>query len=796
MGDRAKIYTAVFFAAAAGLAFEVSLTRIFSISLWYHFAFMVISIAMLGLSASGTAISLFPRLKNISRLGSYCFFLGLSLSAGYLLINRFPFDPVKLQWSNWQILYIGAYYVVLMFPFFFVGLIIAGAFASASRMAPRIYAADLLGAGFGSVAILFLISLKGPEYPVFLLSIVLWVLSFLMGGRAVKIAAALMIPLLLLTLLLLPGYIRMHISPYKEMPLALRYPGARHLRTDHSAFSRIDTFESPAVRFAPGLSLKYRETLPHQVGFSIDGDAINAVTSAKDKKKLLFLSYLPAALVYEMAADNEDVLVLDPRGGLGVLLARHYRSSNVYKVESNPLLVKVVRRHRRLSGSIYRQHTWTGLGRAWLKSQSLTFDIIELSLMSGIPGRASALAEDYRLTKEAFCEYIRHLKPDGMLSLSLYITPPPRREYRLLTTLLSAMEEAGIGDPSGHLAAIRSWGSLTLLMKRTPLTAAENEGLKTFSRQRLFDLVYYPGMRPEEADFFIQTQGQSLFRAFVNLIDKESRSKFIEECLFDIAPVFDDRPFFHYFMKFKNIRQIYRMTGGKWEYFIREGYILAPILVQVLVFSLLLIFLPLIFKIRGARVSGREGKRTMLFYFAFLGLGFMFLEVGLIQRSILVLENSAYAVAVVLAALLIGSGCGSLLSTKLKALATPRLTLAIALLIPLYCLATPLYFAIIMPLVPGLKFFLLFVFVLPLGLFLGIPFPSGIRFLGRANPELIPWAWAMNGFFSVMAPIIAMLLALSFGFTPVFWLASSSYLLAFLTFSLLSHFADHGHEAH
>jgi SAM-dependent methyltransferase len=790
MADRAKIFTAVFFAAAAGLAFEVSLTRIFSISLWYHFAFMVISIAMLGLALSGTAISLFPKLKNISRLGSYCLFLGLSLSAGYLLVNRFPFDPVKLQWSNWQILYIGAYYVVLMFPFFFVGLIIAGAFASASWMAPRIYAADLLGAGFGSVAILFLISLKGPEYPIFWQSVVLWVLAFLLGGRAVKIAAALMIPLLLLTLLLWPGFFRMHISPYKEMPTALRYPGARHLRTYHSAFSRIDTFESPAVRFAPGLSLKYQEPLPLQVGFAVDGDAVNAVTSIQDREKLAFLSYLPAALVYEMAAGSDDVLVLDPKGGLGVLLARHYRSSRVYKVESNPLLVKVVRRQRRLSGSIYRQRTWTGLGRAWLKSHPLTFDIIELSLMSGIPGRTSALAEDYRLTREAFSEYIRHLKPGGLLSLSLYITPPPRSEFRLLTTLVSAMAEAGIDDPSGHLAAIRSWGSLTLVMKRTPLTAAEIEGIKTFSRQRLFDLLYYPGMRPGEADVFIQTQGQSLFRAFTNLINRESRSKFIDDYLFDIAPVCDDRPFFHYFMKFENMQQIYRMTGGKWEYFIREGYILAPILVQVLVFSLILIFLPLIVKMRRTEEetdSGRGGQGGMLFYFAFLGLGFMFLEVGLIQRSILVLENSAYAVAVVLASLLIGAGCGSLLSGRFKTVTAPRLTLTVALLIPLYSLTTPLYFALIMPLGLGLKFCLFFVFVLPLGLFLGIPFPSGIRFLGGANPQLIPWAWAINGFFSVVAPIVAMLLALSFGFTLIFWLASSSYLLAFLTFSLLSH---------
>lgn len=800
MVEKGKIYAAVFFTAFASLAFEVSLTRIFSISLWYHFAFMVISIAMLGLAASGTAISMFPVLKNVSRLGKYCLYLGLSLSAGYLMINQIPFEPVKLQWSGWHILYIGAYYIILTFPFFFAGLIIASALATLSRIAARIYGADLLGAGLGSVVILFLIPLKGPEYPIFLLSIVMWILAFLLGTSIIRVTAVVMIGLLLLGLLLSPGLMQMHISPFKALPLALRYPGAEHLNTYHSAFCRIDTFESPAVRFAPGLSLKYMDPLPQQTGFSIDGNTIHAMTASTDKKSLKFLSYLPAALIYELAPAKKEVLVLEPGGGLAVLLARFYQAQNVYKVESNRLLVKIIDTvYRELTGTLYQEHSRTGWGRAWLQSQSRTFDIIELSLMSGIPDSASALTEDYQLTKEAFTEYIRHLEPAGMLGINLYLTPPPRSEFRILTTLLAAAKETGIANPSGHLAAIRSWGNFSLIFKRSPLTADEIEGLKTFCRQRLFDPIYYPGMNPGEANVFIQTPGVSYYRAFMQLIDDASQVSFIGNYLFDIRPVTDNRPFFNYFMKFQNIRKTYRMIGKKWEYFLREGYLLPVMLIQILIFSLILIFLPLVSKLRRRRAESgpkKTGRSALLLYFAFLGLGFMFLEIGMIQRSILVLENGAHGVAVVVASLLISSGGGSLLSSRLKILGTPRLTLAIALMIAIYSLAIPRIFPALLPLPLGLKFGLVFLSIVPLGLLMGIPFPAGICFLGRTDSGLIPWAWGVNGFSSVIAPLLAMLLALSFGYTLIFWLAGLSYLLAFLAFLLFSHFPHHGNKAH
>ena len=272
MSKNSKIYAIVFIAAFSSLAFEITLTRIFSISLWYHFAFMVISIAMLGLAASGTLMAMVPKLKQMANLDLYYFFLGLSFSVSFFISNQIPFDPVKFQWSKIHILYIGFYYITLALPFFFTGLIIASAFSSLSKRSGLLYGSDLLGAGAGSIVILFLIKIKGPGLSVFFLSLIVLITSLLIIRKKFRIVTIFAIILILLILLFQPPFTAIHISPYKEMEVALRYPDASHLETIHGPFSRIDIFQSPVVRFAPGLSLKYLDPIPEQIGISIDGD--------------------------------------------------------------------------------------------------------------------------------------------------------------------------------------------------------------------------------------------------------------------------------------------------------------------------------------------------------------------------------------------------------------------------------------------------------------------------------------------------------------------------------------------
>jgi len=590
--------------------------RIFSVSLWYHFAFMVISIAMLGIGASGTVLSIHQKFRNISNIRLYSLFLGVGISMSYLISNQIPFDPMKLSWDKIQLLYIGLYYIILSIPFFFTGLIIATAFSCMSEKTGLVYGSDLLGAGIGSLGVLYLMTIMTPDRAVFILSSIALTGSFVISRKRLKVISLSFILVNLSILLFQPSFTNIRMSPYKGLQLALRYPGAKHLRTYFNPFSRIDTFISPAVRFAPGLSLKYLDPLPDQVGFSIDGSEINAITDSKNSKSQKFLTYLPSAIAYEMRnlpnpsltplyppllrgelkggeGGLEDVLILDPKGGLHVLVASYYGSKNIYKVESNPLVIKVIDdEFKDFSGNFYSKNAWSGIGRSWLKTANKKFDIIDISLMGSSPSGSFGISEDYRFTVEGFKEYINNLKPDGLLSINLFILPPPRTELRLMNTIITAMEEIGIKDAEHRIAAIRSWGTITIIIKKSPFSLNEIENIKEFSKNRRFDLIHYPGIKEEEANIYIRTASNEYFTVFKEILNPKTRPHFIHDYIFDINPVYDENPFFHYYLKIKNIRKIYMTMGGKWQYFIEEGYILPVVFMQAIILSLILIVLP------------------------------------------------------------------------------------------------------------------------------------------------------------------------------------------------------------
>jgi hypothetical protein len=762
----------------ATLACEVTLTRIFSISLWYHFAFMIISIAMLGLAASGVVLALFPRLKALERIGVYTLLVGIAIPLSYLLVNRVPFDPVRLAWERGQLAYIALFYLILALPFFCTGLVIATAFTLQSGRSGLLYGADLLGAGAGSLGVLFLLNTLSPERVLFILSLPPLAGACLFGGARIRGAAILCAAASLSILVWQPGFAELRISPYKGLQTALLYPGARTIRSYHTPFARVDTFDSPAARFAPGLSLRYLDPLPPQTGLAVDGGDINAMTKAGDEKALAFLEYLPAALPY-VVGRKERVLLLDPRGGLQVLVARRFGCKEIVKVESNPALVRIISTDwREFTGDIYDGRTFTGLGRSWLKGRGESFDIIDISLLGTEASGSFGIAEDYRFTVEAFREYLAALRPDGILSVNLYIIPPPRVELRILATMVTAMEELGIREPERHLAAIRSWGALCLLAKRTPLSAADIKNIKSFTEERWFDPVYYPGITAGEANRYVKLPSYEYFNAFADIAARDRRERFLAGYIFDVAPVRDDGPFFNYFLKVGSIGDVYRVMGEKWQFFLEEGYITPAVFIQVAALSMVLILLPMLAGNSAARK--KRSARRLLPYFALLGCGFMFVETALIQKIILPLENPAYAVATVIAAILASSGLGSLLGHRMFLLRSPWTTMLIALLIAVYSVSLPAASAAMAPMALPLKIVLVFLFLIPLGLPMGIPFPSGLAALGAADPFLIPWAWAINGCFSVLAPIMAFMIATSAGFTAVLLLGAAAYLLAFL----------------
>jgi hypothetical protein len=779
MGKKHTVLPEIFIVSLSSLSFEIVLARIFAISLWYHFAFMVISIAMLGIGASGTLLSVYTRLKDMRLMPLYCAAFSVAIPAGYLAINNVPFDPVRLSWDKSQLFYISLYYLFLSLPFFFSGLVVSTAFSTLGRPPALIYGADLMGAGAGSLFTLWLLSLGGPDRAVFVTAAAASTSLLFCGGRKSRIIAVMLITVNAGLLYFQPSFINLNISPYKPLQSALRFPAAEELKTLYSPFSRVDIFRSSAVRFAPGLSFKYSGDLPEQIGISIDAGEIYAVTSDGNINSLDFVAYLPSSLPYEMSHPDK-VLTLDPRGGLPSLTARHYGSTD-YKVDSNPLVIRAVREYLgNFSSGIYNSRTWTGMGRSWLVSSSENFDLIDITMTGSIPAGSSGFSEDYRFTTEAFETYLSHLTPEGLISINLFMLPPPRSEFRLLSTLAAAFKSTGISDFERHIAAIRSWGTVTITAKKSPLSAREIENIKNFAKSRRFDLLYYPGITEGETNIYVKMPSDEYFKSFLSLIYPDTRQQFIGRYLFDINPVHDENPFFHYYLKLANIEEIYKVMGEKWQYFIEEGYLLPVIFVQVTLLGLVLVIVPALRRNKAVERPSAGRLLLTLSYFGLLGLGFMFIEISFIQKMILPLENPPFAMSAVLSSLLFSSGAGSLLGGRFSLLRSSAVLPAISFLILIYSLLLPVVIPLFFPYTLVTKLFAVFVVLLPAGLLLGIPFPLGISILGQRRPALIPWAWAVNGCFSVIAPVLAVILALSAGFKAVLAAGAGIYLLAFL----------------
>lgn len=760
------------------MAFEVALTRIFSISLWYHFAFMVISIALLGYGASGSILMLFPSLKRDppSILPFTSSLFGLTTILSYITANQVPFDPARLAWDPYQALHILILYILLSMPFLFAGLTLGLALSFLSHKAGRVYASDLTGAGLGCLLVLPLFS-PFQEGVVIVISLVVFLSSIaftLKMGLLIRIIPLAGISLSITLIGFQPSFLEIRVSPYKDLPFALRYPGARLIETRWDSVSRVDLLYSPAVRFAPGLSLRYLEPLPPQIGLTIDGGGLNAITRFREGDRLDFIDYLPSSLPYYLGK-RKDVFLIEPMGGLPILTAIHYSATSIYGAERNPLAITLS--DSDFSGYIYkRAKIILGDGRAVLKGVKRDYDLIEIGISeanastSGLYG----LLEDYQFTKSAFKDYYSHLKDGGTLSITRYLLPPPRTEIRLVSTIVEALEGIGVKEPKRQLAIIRTWGTITILLKKGVFTQAEIDAVKGFCSSRRFDLVHYPGMRPEEANIYNRFPEPIYYDLVSRLLDQKERDKLYNGYLFDITPTTDDRPFFHHIFRLKTIREVLKEVGGKWQILLEGGYLIPLVFVQALLASSILILLPIL------RIGGFPGLKALLYFF-FIGIGFIFLEVSLIQRFIIFLTHPTHAFAGVVFSILVSSGIGSFLSQRIGVEKGGWVIIPLlGFFIPFYTLFLPQILSLLLGQTLIVRQLLTFFILFPIGLFMGMPFPLGIRALEIKGKVLIPWAWAVNGCATVVGSIGAVMVAIPFGFRWVCFIAGIGYLLAWM----------------
>jgi hypothetical protein len=461
----------------------------------------------------------------------------------------------------------------------------------------------------------------------------------------------------------------------------------------------------------------------------------------------------------------------------------------VLAVESNPLLVLATQsqiRAGQCSASIYenpRVQVALEEARSYLQHSSERFDLLILSLTDTyqpVVSGAFSLSESYVYTVEAFVEYLRHLGEDGILVVTRWMQSPPSEEVRACALLAEALQRDGAGDPMERVVAFRSWSTATLLAKRTPFRPDEITELRAFCVERNFDLIYYPGMLAAEANRYNWLPDTAHYDSFRQVLSGTERSMFLQQYPYEVSAPSDDRPFFFHYFKWEQVPGILRMLGKTWQPFGGSGFlILVALLVLAGVLSLLLILLPL--AVRGGtdfRSLGDFGSLVRpLLYFACLGLGYLFVEMPLLQQFILFLGQPTYSFSLVLFSILFFSGLGSLLSVRIPV----RTWLLLLILVVLaYPLLLPRLFACSLSWSLPLRLAVTVCCLSPLGFLLGTPLPGGIHLLERRAPQLIPWAWAVNGCASVISSILAAIGAVTFGFSRVLVAGAVSYFLAWL----------------
>ena len=779
----------IFLVSAAALAYEILLMRLFSIIQYHHFAYMVISLALLGYGASGTFLTFFrERLRqyySFSLIISIVLF-GLTAVACYLYGQHLLINPDELLWQGRLWLKLFALYLLLALPFFFAANCIALTFSQYRENISDVYGADLFGAGFGSLCIIGVLFIIMPQNGLLLLGGVILatpvVTSFELQIKPRYLI--LVFPLLATVPFLLPaGWIKPAVSPYKGLSQQMRIRGSRIIEEQTSPLGLLTVVENQIIPFrhAPGLSLKAKDEPPEQIGIFTDGDSLNVITRfPEDIAGLTYLDMVTSALPYHLH-HMQNILLLGAGTGADVLQALYFKTVNITGVEINPQLIELVQERPAFSGRIFNRdnvHIHTGEARSFIGSSTDTFDLIQLPFLDSFGSSAAglyALNENYLYTVEALKEYIGHLSPDGYLCLSRWIKLPPRDTLKLFATGVSALKVLGVKKPGNHIAMIRSWQSGSLIIKKSAFIEKEIGAIKKFCRERLFDLVFYPGIQADEANRFNILLEPSFYRGAVSLLQNNSKT-FLADYKFNIEPATDDRPYFANFFKWQTLPEIIKLRGRGGMLLLESGYlILAVTLIQALIASIGLILLPVLTRtLRTKNVKRTWSRFRTALYFSAIGLGFLFLEIAFMQKFILYLGHPLYAAAAVLAIFLVFAGLGSRY-VRHKRLHAIWPVVIIIILGALELPAAAIFFKLLSGSAIPIKVLAAVLLLGPLAFCMGIPFPLALADIGTEQPALIPWAWAINGCASVVAAVLAALLAIHFGFTAVIYVSLALY---------------------
>ena len=780
---------AIFLLAMSVLMIEVCLTRILSVLSWHHFAYLIISLALLGFGAAGSYLTVSRKFReeadDSALLAKFAWLFAVTTAVTLMVATKIRFYPVEMRQDYSNGLSLLILYVLMGTPFFFAGVCIGRLIAQAGDAVNRFYFADLLGAGVGALLALAVLNVLGATGGVIAAgSAGALAAGILSRGRRRLFHGATCAALIALAILVA-----------KTRALPLYYPPSKDLfgaerEVEYSRWNAIGKIDITRVRQGPwsfggALSRRYKGADPRVHGIYQDGAAPTGImVTDQPAEKIEILGEYLQGVAYTVGRPAKS-LIIGVGGGIDGLIALHYGTRDVTGVDLNPITIDAIEnRYRGKCPTLWRDGRFRAVvaeGRHYLTRSKDKFDVIQLSgvdTFTALSTGAYALSENFLYTVEAMEDYWEHLTDDGILSFSRWLFDPPRETLRLVNTQLAMMDDAKVAEPSKHVFILSGPARRNLspwaetLLKKSPFTEAEVAALRTWAKERQFDVLYDPYQRRDNA-----------FDAFCRAGPAE-RAKRTAAYRFKVNPTTDDDPFFFQFYRFKSL---WEMAGGKGGLSGSKGgygitrlpvglIVLGLSMLQILVLSLVFILLPLLLRrTGGGRTRGRLG---FFVYFAALGVGFMFIEIPLLQQFSVFVGGPVYSMAITLASILVFSGLGSLLAQKFRGRPGRWLALVVVALIGL-TFAEIAFLNRILPQLLGLGLVARWVAtalaICPLGLLMGMPFPTGLRILTRLAPDLRPWAWGINACATVLASMLCVLVSIEYGFTVSLMAATGIY---------------------
>ena len=765
--NQRRIFWGIALITLSVLMLELSLTRLFSATMYYHFAFMAISLALFGSGASGVFVYIVQRRLKPERTGQWLsaaamLFALSNLFSLYVILS----NPLTFETGPENYYRLARIYGASALPFFFAGCAVTLAITRLAREISKLYLFDLAGAALGCLLLIPVLNTIGAINIVLLVSAVGAVAGVLFGFASQGSRAAAVCSLVLA--IGLAGLVVYNSNTQRiDIRKSKGFEETKVLFSKWNSFSRI-TVEG---EFDRGVEIK----IDADAATGISRDASN---SAIHQDALDSLS----GLVHHLKRDA-NVLIIGPGGGNDVMAARVFEQKHITAVEINPIIAHDVMSSepfKSYSGSIYQQpdvRLVVDEGRSFIRNSKERYDIIQATMVdtwAATAAGAFSLSENNLYTVEAFKDYVTHLTDDGALTMTRWYFEPPDQLLRLITLTRAMMSELGITNPSRHIMLVRDARSgydrtpATYIFKRSEFTDDEVRSLEGVARTNRFELLFTPLTRPSNV--------------FTEMIEAPDPAELWASFETNVEPTRDNNPFFFNSVRFANLWRVIEGTTGEWQKTNLGTSILFALLGITSVLVLLFIIGPLVLVRRRALSTGAGTKLSYLLYFACLGAGFIIVEVAMIQKFILFLGHPVYSLAVVLFSVLAFSAIGSYLSGRVsEERLTPalmKLLVTLVLLVVVYIIALPPLFYGLVGLTREIRIVLAVVLMAPLAMVMGMPMPLGIRLLARSAPEIIPWAWGVNGATSVMGSVAALVIAILTGFNQALLVGATVYLLA------------------